>query len=46
MISGLDHVQLAMASGEEARARKFYGDLLGLTEVAKPSVLAARGGCW
>ena len=43
---GIGHVQLAMPVGEEARARTFYGDLLGLTELPKPPVLAARGGCW
>src|SRR5262245_51412289 len=45
-IVGLDHVQLAMPTGQEARARAFYGELLGLTEVAKPEPLAVRGGCW
>ncbi len=45
-IIALDHVQLAMPPGEEARARHFYGELLGLAEVAKPEPLAARGGCW
>jgi catechol 2,3-dioxygenase-like lactoylglutathione lyase family enzyme len=43
---GLDHIQLAMPAGGEAEARRFYADLLGLTEVAKPTPLAARGGCW
>lgn len=42
----LHHVQLAMPSGEEAAARVFYGGVLGLTEVAKPPALAARGGAW
>jgi len=42
----LDHVQLAMPAGREADAVAFYSGLLGLTEVAKPPVLAARGGCW
>ncbi len=46
MITGLDHVQLAMPPGEEAAARGFYGGLLGLTEVAKPEPLAQRGGVW
>ena len=46
MLSAIDHVQLAMPAGEEAKARAFYADLLGLTEVQKPPVLAARGGCW
>lgn len=45
-VIGLDHVQLAMPPGGEARAREFYGRLLGLREVEKPAPLAARGGCW
>jgi catechol 2,3-dioxygenase-like lactoylglutathione lyase family enzyme len=45
-IVALDHVQLAMPPGEEARARQFYTGLLGLPEVPKPPVLAARGGAW
>jgi len=45
-ILGLDHVQLAMPPGEEAAARRFYGGVLGLTEVPKPAPLAPRGGCW
>jgi catechol 2,3-dioxygenase-like lactoylglutathione lyase family enzyme len=43
---GLDHIQLAMPVGGEPEARRFYGELLGLTEIAKPAPLAARGGCW
>jgi catechol 2,3-dioxygenase-like lactoylglutathione lyase family enzyme len=43
---GLDHIQLAMPQGGEAQARRFYADLLGLTEIAKPAPLAVRGGCW
>jgi catechol 2,3-dioxygenase-like lactoylglutathione lyase family enzyme len=42
----IDHVQLAMPAREEATARRFYGDLLGMSEVAKPPELAKRGGCW
>ena len=42
----IEHVQLAMPPGEEAKARAFYGELLGLPEVAKPAHLAARGGVW
>jgi catechol 2,3-dioxygenase-like lactoylglutathione lyase family enzyme len=45
-IVGLDHLQLAIPAGGEPEARAFYGQLLGLTEVAKPAPLAARGGCW
>jgi catechol 2,3-dioxygenase-like lactoylglutathione lyase family enzyme len=46
MITGLDHVQLAMPRGQEELARFFYAGLLGMTERPKPPVLAARGGCW
>jgi len=45
-IHGLDHVQLAMPSGEEDRAREFYSGMLGLAEVPKPANLARRGGAW
>lgn len=42
----LDHVQVAMPPGEEAKARAFYVDVLGMQELVKPAALAARGGCW
>jgi catechol 2,3-dioxygenase-like lactoylglutathione lyase family enzyme len=42
----LHHVQVSCPAGGEDAARKFYGDALGIPEVAKPPVLAARGGCW
>lgn len=45
-IVGIDHVQLAMPPDCEDVARAFYGTLLGLAEVPKPTVLAARGGVW
>jgi trans-aconitate 2-methyltransferase len=45
-IAGLDHAQLAMPIGEEEAGRAFYGGVLGMVEVPKPPVLAARGGCW
>lgn len=45
-VVGIDHVQVAAPAGCEERARAFYGDLLGLSEVEKPAALAARGGCW
>src|SRR5258706_1177436 len=45
-IDAVDHVQLAIPVGEEDKARAFYRDLLGLTEVPKPSELAGRGGAW
>ena len=43
---GVDHVQLAAPAGCEPAARRFFGELLGLDEVDKPPVLAARGGVW
>jgi hypothetical protein len=41
-VLGLDHVQLAMPAEREQEARPFYGQLLGLVELAKPSELACR----
>jgi len=46
MITGIDHVQVAMPRGQEDTARAFYAGLLGMTEDPKPPGLAARGGCW
>jgi catechol 2,3-dioxygenase-like lactoylglutathione lyase family enzyme len=45
-IVGLDHVQVAAPPGCEPEARRFFGELLGLTEVEKPELLRARGGVW
>jgi catechol 2,3-dioxygenase-like lactoylglutathione lyase family enzyme len=42
----LDHVQLAIPPGAEDRCRTFYVGLLGMAELPKPPVLAARGGLW
>lgn len=46
MITAVDHVQLAAPPGSEGRLRAYYTDVLGMTEIPKPPVLAARGGCW
>ncbi len=46
MFERLHHIQLAMPVGEESVARDFYRTALGPAEVAKPPVLAARGGAW
>ena len=43
---GLDHVQVAAPAGSEDDARRFYGELLGTTEIPKPEALRARGGVW
>ena len=45
-IVGIDHVQLSMPLGGEEAARRFYGEILGLREIAKPPELDGRGGCW
>ncbi len=45
-LTGMDHIQLTIPPNGEATARAFYGELLGLREVAKPDPLASRGGCW
>jgi catechol 2,3-dioxygenase-like lactoylglutathione lyase family enzyme len=42
----LHHVQLLIPPDGEDVARAFYRDVLGMTEVEKPPVLRARGGCW
>jgi len=46
MILSIDHVQIAMPAGEEEKARAFYINLLGFTEIPKPPELAKRGGAW
>ncbi|WP_412077783.1 VOC family protein [Streptomyces xanthophaeus] len=46
MLTALDHVQLAAPPGTEDRLRAYYTGVLGMTELSKPPVLAARGGCW
>jgi catechol 2,3-dioxygenase-like lactoylglutathione lyase family enzyme len=45
-IVGLDHVQIAIPIDGEDAVRRFYGGLLGLTEVPKPPALGDRGGLW
>jgi len=46
MLTAVDHVQLAAPPGTEDALRAYYVDVLGMTEIPKPPVLAARGGCW
>jgi len=46
VILGLDHVQLTGPPGCEDEARRFYGGLLGLTEVPKPPGVRDSGGVW
>ncbi|MCB5167927.1 glyoxalase [Streptomyces bambusae] len=46
MLVSVDHVQLAAPPGSEDLLRGYYTAVLGMTEIPKPPVLAARGGCW
>ncbi|WP_329228524.1 VOC family protein [Streptomyces canus] len=46
MLAAVNHVQLAAPPGSEDLLRAYYVDVLGMTEIPKPPVLAARGGCW
>lgn len=43
MITGLDHIQLAMPPNREEPARMFFRDLLGMVEETKPEPLARAG---
>ncbi|HEY2748762.1 MAG TPA: VOC family protein [Polyangia bacterium] len=45
-IAGIHHAQIMIPPGGEAEARRFYGELLGMTEIEKPEPLRARGGLW
>ncbi|WP_018221073.1 VOC family protein [Salinispora pacifica] len=45
-LNGLHHTQLAIPPESEPTVREFYGGVLGMAELAKPPVLATRGGCW
>ena len=45
-ILAIDHVQITVPRGQEAPARAFYCDVLGLPEIEKPVSLKGRGGFW
>jgi catechol 2,3-dioxygenase-like lactoylglutathione lyase family enzyme len=46
LIVGLDHAFITIPSGGEDDARRFYGKLLGLDEIAKPEGLSESPGVW
>ncbi|MER5535543.1 glyoxalase [Streptomyces mirabilis] len=46
MLAAVDHVQLAAPPGSQDVLRGYYVEVLGMAEIPKPPVLAARGGCW
>jgi catechol 2,3-dioxygenase-like lactoylglutathione lyase family enzyme len=45
-VIALHHVQVACPRGGEDRARRFYVEALGLTEIERPVDLRSRGGAW
>jgi catechol 2,3-dioxygenase-like lactoylglutathione lyase family enzyme len=45
-VARIDHVQVTVPRAAEAAARAFYGEVLGLREIAKPRELRGRGGAW
>ncbi len=45
-IGRIHHVQITVAPENTERARDFYCNVLGLTEVEKPDSLKGRGGFW
>jgi catechol 2,3-dioxygenase-like lactoylglutathione lyase family enzyme len=42
----IDHVQVTVPRAVEAEALAFYGEVLGLERIAKPTEAAKRGGGW
>jgi catechol 2,3-dioxygenase-like lactoylglutathione lyase family enzyme len=45
-IKRIDHVQVAIPPGGEAKAEAFYAGILGFEILPKPAALAVRGGRW
>ena len=45
-VVGIDHVQVVVPAGGEPEARAFYGELLGLEELPRPTTLPDPHGCW
>ena len=42
----LNHIQMCIPTGKESEARRFYADIIGLTEIPKPLELTKNGGLW
>ncbi len=45
-ILSVDHIQIAIPTNGEEKARGFYINVLGFVEIPKPAELAKRGGAW
>lgn len=46
LLTGLDHLLIEAPAGCENAARAFFGSVLGLRELQKPTALQKNGGCW
>lgn len=46
MLTGIDHIQIAVPRAREAECLEFYRAALSLTEIEKPIELRDRGGAW
>lgn len=46
MILQVHHAQITIPKGEDNKAREFYCEFLGLSEIEKPGSLRGRGGFW
>lgn len=45
-ITRIDHVQVTVPRALEREAIRFYGEVLGLERIPKPTEAAKRGGAW
>lgn len=45
-ITRFDHVNVTVPAALEGAAKRFYGEVLGLEEIAKPEAARGRGGAW
>jgi|GEM_PF-1330461 catechol 2,3-dioxygenase-like lactoylglutathione lyase family enzyme len=45
-IERIDHVQVTVPRAVEEEAIRFYGEVLGLERIPKPTEAAKRGGAW
>jgi catechol 2,3-dioxygenase-like lactoylglutathione lyase family enzyme len=46
MITAYHHTQISAPSGSATEVRRFYGQVLGLTEIQVPPALQGRGLIW
>ncbi|ETT81462.1 VOC family protein [Viridibacillus sp. FSL R5-0477] len=46
VFKSIAHIQLAAPKGSEDKAKRFFSDILGFREIAKPELLKKRGGVW